>query len=160
LLEVGIPITKLKNPKFVTLIEKEHPSLSGLSAVRVVQPLIRSMVLDSVKAAMAERLVAITFDGSKVNFSIEGMLARFLNADFMPTSLCVGVKVLATSLMAVTMRTLIRKHARVFECGKHAAEGAHASQEVHEWVQDDGQRVASWARNVYAAHTAVMPRRV
>ena len=110
LVEVGIPIAKLENPKLVRLIEKEHPSLGGLSGMRTVQPVVRRMVLDSVKVAVKGLRLAVTFDGSKVNFSIEGMLARFLNDDFMPTSLCIGVKALQTSPTASIMRTLIKNH--------------------------------------------------
>jgi hypothetical protein len=110
LLEQGIPITKLTNKGFVDLIEKPHHSLGGINGVRAVQPIVRSMVIGSAKAAVAGRLVGITFDVSKVNYSIEGMLARTLNDDFMPVSICVGVQALKTSLDHATLRTVIMKH--------------------------------------------------
>ena len=43
----------------------------GLSGVRAVQPIVQEMVMSSMKAAVAGRLVSITFDGSKDNFAIE-----------------------------------------------------------------------------------------
>ncbi len=110
LLELGIPITKLANPAFVELIEKSHSSLGGLSGVRSVQPIVRKIVLDGMKAAVAGRPVGITFDGSKVNFSVEGMLARFLNDDFMPVSLCVGAQAVRTALDSGMLRSLILNH--------------------------------------------------
>lgn len=77
LLEVGIPITKLENPKFVALIEKPHHSLGGLSGVRAVQPVVQEMVKSNLKAAIAGRKVSITFDGSKVNLLLRECLHVF-----------------------------------------------------------------------------------
>jgi hypothetical protein len=91
LLEQGIPITKLADKGFAKLIEETHLSLGGINGVKAVQPIVRALVVDRAKAAVAGRLVGITFDGSKVNFSIEGMLARTLNDDFMSVSICIGV---------------------------------------------------------------------
>ena len=54
--------------------------------------------------------MSITFDGSKVNFAIEGMLARFLSDDHMPTTVCIGCKALKTSVDAKMMRQLIKDH--------------------------------------------------
>ncbi len=88
LMEVGIPVTKLQSPRFVALIENAHQSLGGQNGVRQMQPVLQELVMDCVKVAVAGRLVSITFDGSKVNFAIEGMLARFLNDDHMPTVVC------------------------------------------------------------------------
>ncbi len=110
LLQHGIPISKLGDKGFVELIEKPHLSLGGLKGVQAVQPIVMTMAVDSVRAAVAGRLVSITFDGSKVNYSVEGMLARFLNDDFMPVSLCIGAQVLKTSLDSATMRSVIMKH--------------------------------------------------
>jgi hypothetical protein len=110
LLEQGIPMTKLAHKGFAELIEQPHLSLGGLNGVRAVQPIVKNMVIDSMRAAVAGRPVGITFDGSKVNFSIEGMLARFLNDDYMPVSLCIGAQALKTSLDSATMRTMIMKH--------------------------------------------------
>jgi hypothetical protein len=110
LLEEGIPVTKLASSKLIDLIEKPHQSLGGINGVRSAQPILREMVMKSAKTAVAGRPVGITFDGSKVNFSIEGMLARVLNDDFMPVSVCIGAQALKTSLDAATMRGLIKKH--------------------------------------------------
>ncbi len=110
MLKEGIPITKLASEGLIDLIEKPHLSLGGINGVRAVQPIVRSMVISSAKTAVAGRLVGITFDGSKVNFSIEGMLARVLNDDFLPVSLCVGAQALKTSLDSATLRTVIMKH--------------------------------------------------
>lgn len=110
LLEQGIPITNLADKGFVKLIEQAHHSLGGINGVRAVQPIVRALVVDRAKAAVAGRLVGITFDGSKVNFSIEAMLGRTLNDDFMPVSICIGVQALQTSLDHATLCTIIMKH--------------------------------------------------
>jgi hypothetical protein len=81
-----------------------------VNGVRAVQPIVQEVVLKSVKAAIAGRKVSITFDGSKVNFAIEGMLARFLNDDHMPTTVCIGCKALKTSVDTEMMRQLIKDH--------------------------------------------------
>ncbi len=110
LMEEGIPVSKLASSKLIDLIEKPHQSLGGINGVRSAQPILREMAMGSAKAAVAGRPVGITFDGSKVNFSIEGILARVLNDDFMPVSVCIGAQALKTSLDATTMRALIKKH--------------------------------------------------
>jgi hypothetical protein len=71
LLEQGIPITKFADKGFAKLIEQAHLSLGGINGMRAVQPIVRSLVVDRAKAAVAGRLVGITFDGSKVNSSVE-----------------------------------------------------------------------------------------
>jgi hypothetical protein len=124
-LELGIPISKLQSPRLVSLIEKPHKSLGGNNGIRAVQPLVQDIVLGQAKAAIAGRAVGITFDGSKVNFSIEGTLARVLNDDFMPVSLCVGVHTLTMSLDSVTLRTIIRRH--LSEAGINMANVAFCS---------------------------------
>jgi hypothetical protein len=108
--EEGIPMSKLNSSKLIDLIEKPHQSLGGINGVRSAQPILHEMMLASMRAAVAGRPVGITFDGSKVNFSIEGMLARILNDDFMPVSVCIGAQALKTSLDAGTMQAVIKKH--------------------------------------------------
>jgi hypothetical protein len=106
----GIPVSKVSSARFERLIEQPHEKLAGVGGLKEAQPVVWRKVLADVKASVKDRRVSIVFDGSKVNFLIEGVLARFLDDDFMPHTLCIGAQGVTKSMDNVMMRELLRKH--------------------------------------------------
>ncbi len=110
LFSCGIPVTKVGNSRLLRLIEDKHEKLAGVGGLKEMQPTVYRMVMADARAAVKDRRVAIVFDGSKVNFLIEGVLARFLDNDFMPRSICIGAQGVTKSMDNVMIRELLRKH--------------------------------------------------
>lgn len=75
----GIPLAKLRNPAFLELVESAHPSTGGYSQIVAQQAIAVQLAMDHVRACVQNRQVSITADGSKVNFTVEAMLARFVS---------------------------------------------------------------------------------
>lgn len=108
----GIPLAKLRNPQFLDLVESAHGSTGGYSQIVAQQPVAVQRTMEKVRTCVQGRHVSITADGSKINFSVEAMLARFVTdpPDLMPRYVCVGVSAPPTSLTAHTLELAFRDH--------------------------------------------------
>jgi hypothetical protein len=105
----GIPLTRLNKPRFVSLIENQHSFVGGRQGAMKQQPVLKKMMMSKMKTMLSGRLVALVPDGSKVNMNVEGLLARFLDDDDDPCSLCIGVHKVPNGLNADTMLVLLQQ---------------------------------------------------
>lgn len=108
--EAGVPLHALRSAKFVKLLEEPHMALGGEGGVRALIPALQQREADSVKAALSGRRVSFFFDGTKTNFLIEGVVARFLDGNLQPQQICVAVAPIKRSLNTPMLVTLLRKH--------------------------------------------------
>lgn len=110
LMEAGIALSKLKNNKFLRLIEDAHPNLGGFVGVQAMAGIVGETELSKVTAALVGKNASVVFDASKVNFGIEATVARVLDPDFDITHLCIGLSVVSKKITAPSMNLLLRKH--------------------------------------------------
>ena len=107
---VGIPVNNLRNARFLQLVEQPHVALGGVEGVRRVIPFAQTRALDAVKVAVKDRRVAVFIDGTKANFLVEGVVARFVDDKFNVRQMCIGVAAIAKSLNTDSLMLLLRKH--------------------------------------------------
>lgn len=106
----GIPLNKLDHSEFLALIENPHLSLGGRAGVRDMQAAVVCMLQDEVVAAVKDKQVSIFFDGSKVNSPIEGVLARYLDEEYRPVQVCIGVSAVPKTMNQTLLKATIEKH--------------------------------------------------
>jgi hypothetical protein len=96
--------------KMQALVEKSRSSLGGLSGLKAVQKVAINSVFQKARSVIQDTYISLTFDGSKVNYSIEAVIARFLDSGDRIRHLCVGVSSVPKSINADSMLVLLQKH--------------------------------------------------
>lgn len=121
---LGIPVTKLRDKRLVSLIEDAHHDTGGEHGIVDACTIAVEHLLESARKAVKGRPIAIIFDTSNVNMLIEAILGRFLNDDDMPTTICIGVAEVPRSVNAESQQTLLRYHIGVVEIAMSDIVGA------------------------------------
>jgi hypothetical protein len=67
----GIPLAKLDDPPFLSLVEGDGPRLGGRQGVVEVQAFVQQRQLDAVRKTLDTRMTGLFSDGSKSNYLIE-----------------------------------------------------------------------------------------
>lgn len=108
----GIPLGKLRSPKFLDLIESAHSHTGGYTQIVAQQPVAVTRAKAAVRVHVQDRLVSLMADGSKINFTVEAVLARFVTdaPELKVRQICIGVSAPPTSLTAQTLELAFREH--------------------------------------------------
>ncbi len=107
---VGIPLYKLDDLAFLSLIEGEGPRLGGRRGIIDVQPLVKQRQHDAVRKTLEGRLVGLFCDGSKANNLIEATVVRFVADSGEIQHVCIGMSRIDRSLDGIQLNGLLQLH--------------------------------------------------
>jgi hypothetical protein len=107
--KAGIPLWKLEQEEFVDLIQNPQVFLGGRTGVSEQQASLRSLMMEAIRGQLRGRKLCLIPDGSKINLNVEAMIARYLNDDDDPCSLCVAVHKVGKGLDADTMLYMLQQ---------------------------------------------------
>ena len=106
----GIPLSKLDDPDFLLLVQKDGPKLGGRRGVVEVLPFVKNRHLELISKALSERMVCLFCDGSKANHLVEGDLVRFVSDNGEIVQICIGLSRIDRSLDGQQLRALVQLH--------------------------------------------------
>lgn len=106
----GIPLSKLDSEDFLELIEGDGPRLAGRQGVLEVQPLVQKRQEEQIRSCLQGRAIGLFFDGSKSNYSIEGIVARFVSDQGVIRHILIGLSRVERSLDATELKGLALHH--------------------------------------------------
>lgn len=107
---VGIPLFKLEDAAFLSLIEGDGPRLGGRRGLIDVQPLVKQRHVEALSSMLKDRPIGLFFDGSKANFLIEATIARFVSDSGKIENVCVGLSRVHRSLKGIELKGIVQHH--------------------------------------------------
>ncbi len=106
----GIPLSKLDNPAFLSLVEGEGSRLGGRRGVTEVHEFVQQRQNEAVRNTLAERMVGLFNDGSKANYLIEATVARFIADSGEIQHICIGLSRIDRSLDGEQLKGFVQLH--------------------------------------------------
>lgn len=106
----GIPLAKLDDPEFLSLVEGSGPRLGGRDGVMEVRHFVQQRHVDALCQALDGRLIGLFCDGSKANFLIEATVARFVSNDGKIQHVCLGLSRIDRNLDGAQLKGLVQVH--------------------------------------------------
>jgi hypothetical protein len=107
---VGVPLSKLDDPAFLSLIEGEGPRLGGRRGVTEVHEFVQQRQLEAVRKTLEGRMVGLFGDGSKANYLIEATVARFVSDSGEIQHVCIGLSRIDRSLDGEQLKGIVQLH--------------------------------------------------
>lgn len=114
----GIPLAKLDDPDFLSLVEGNGPRLGGRTGVLEVQPFVQERLQEQLCQALDGVAIGLFCDGSKSNFAIEASIARFISLLGKIQHLCIGMSRIDRSLDGLQLKGLVQRHLEVSKIAK------------------------------------------
>jgi hypothetical protein len=107
---VGVPLSKLTDQAFLSLVEGNGPRLGGRQGVGEVREFVHQRQLEAVRGTLADRMVGLFCDGSKANYLIEATVARFIADSGEIQHICIGLSRISRSLDGEQLKGVVQLH--------------------------------------------------
>ncbi len=114
----GIPLAKLDDPAFLSLVEGSGPRLGSRKGVAEVHEFVQQRQLDAVRKTLEGRLVGLFSDGSKKNYLIEATVVRFISDNGAIHHVCIGLSRIDRSLDGAQLKGFVQLHLDAAAIGK------------------------------------------
>lgn len=107
---VGIPLSKLDDAAFLSLIEGDGPRLGGRRGLIDVQSFVQQRQMEALRSTLKGRPIGLFCDGSKANFLIEATVARFVTDGGQIVHVCIGLSRIDRSLDGIQLKGFVQHH--------------------------------------------------
>lgn len=108
----AIPFEKLNEADFAAMVRDEHHSIGSRTDVSDHMPVILDVLRKERNGSVAGRVVAVVFDGAKVNENVEVCVVRYLDDAFEVKHATVGVSLISKNMTSAALNALVREQLR------------------------------------------------